>query len=279
MSDREYMRRDWDGLRPGFWSSYPGTKGMIIGLTVIHLVLEILRNISWEAWAAVQGVLQLHPEIVLTRFKIWQLVTSGLIHADVWHLLWNGVGLWYIGRLVEHKLDLKRYLLFVLGCTVTASLFYVAWAVVRDQVNPMLGASGATTGLLVLAAFWWPRLEVRLFGLVPVLLWVLATIWVMLDVFGALRAPGGVAHTAHLGGALYAFLYYKLHARIGDMWGAIDRYSDARREKKREKKREKDNAMRAELDRILDKVNNEGMTALSDQERKFLKDASNRLRK
>ncbi len=279
MSDRDYMRRDWDEQnRPRFFQSYPGTKGVIVALVAIHLLLEILRATSLDAWVSVQNTLRLHPEFVFRKFHIWQLFTAGLLHGDTWHLFWNCIAFWYIGRLVEHRLNLRQYLWFILGATVTASIFYLFWAIMRDDVTPMLGASAAGQALVVLAALWWPRMTLMVFGLFPVALWMFAIVLVLGDVFSALRGPGGIAHTAHLGGALYGFLYFRHASRMSGVFGAIDRYAEKKRRKKERKVRRKELEMREELDRILDKVNREGMTALSSAERKFLKETSDRLR-
>ncbi len=142
----------------------------------------------------------------------------------------------------------------------------------------MLGASAADLALVVLAALWWPRMPIMLFALIPIALWVLAAVFVLFDVFYSLRGPGGIAHTAHLGGALYGFLYFRYASKMSGVFGAIDRYADKKRNKKQRKVQRQQLEMREELDRILDKVNREGMTALSSAERKFLKEASDRLR-
>jgi membrane associated rhomboid family serine protease len=280
MSERDYMRQDWGHApRSTFWASYPGTKGLIAGLIGIHLLTELLRVGSFGAWQTLMDVLELHPEFVLQRFWIWQLVTGGLLHADFWHLLFNCIGIWFFGRVVEQRLGLRRYLWFTLAATVAAALAYLFWAVLIDSVSPALGASGAAMGMICLAALWYPKMNVLFFGVLPMQLWVLAAGFVLMDLFGALREPGGIAHSAHLGGALYAFLYWKFGHRFGNVFGAIDRMADDRKRKKERKRLEQDRELRAELDRVLDKVNREGMTALSEREKKFLKDASDRLRR
>jgi len=279
MSDREYMRYDWEGGSNRFWTVNPGTKGLLIAMAVIHLFFAVLKSASQPAWREAMNILQLNPEFVLQRFWVWQLVTGGLLHADFFHLLFNGVAIFFFGRVVEQRLGLRRYLLFVLATTIAAALGYLVWSVMLDSVTPALGASGAAMGLVALAALWYPRMTVMLFGVLPLQLWVLALLLIFFDLLGALQASGDVAHSAHLGGALYGFLYYRYGNRFGNMFGAIDRYADKRRRKKERRRLLAEAEMRAELDRVLDKVGREGMTALSDAERKFLKDASARLRK
>ena len=242
MSDRDYMRADWGGRpRNPFWVTNPGTKALIIGLIGIHLL--ILKVGSREAWQSVWNVLALHPEFVLQRFWVWQLVTGGLLHTDdeVWHLLWNCVMIFFFGRVVEQRLGPKRFLVFCLAATICSGLAYVGWAVMIDSLVPALGASGACMGMIAISALWYPRLTILLFGIFPMQLWVLAAVIVLIDVFGALGSgPGGVAHTAHLGGALYGFLYFRYADRASGVFGAIDRYVDGKKHKKQRKVRRRE---------------------------------------
>ena len=281
MSDREYMRYDWEGgPRDRFWTVNPGTKGLLIAMAAIHLFFAVLKAASYPAWREAMNILQLHPEFVLQRFWVWQLVTGGLLHADFMHLLFNGIAIFFFGRLVEQRLGLRRYLLFVLAATIAAAIGYLIWSVLLVSVTPALGASGAAMGLVALAALWYPRMTVLFFGVLPLQLWVLAVLLIFFDLLGALQSgPGGVAHSAHLGGALYGWIYFRHGARFGKLFGAIDRYADRRRREKERRRVVAEAEMRVELDRVLDKVARDGMTALSDRERRFLKDASARLRK
>jgi len=278
MSDRDYMRVDWGGQpRNPFWAKDPGTKVLLIALPLVHVLMVFLHRASPDAHRALRNLLELNPEFVLHRFWIWQLVTGGLLHADMWHLLWNWITIFFFGRMVEQRLGFRRFLVFALAANICASLGYLAWSVVLDSVTPALGASGAAMGMITLAALWYPRVTVLLW-VIPMQLWFLATFLVFWDLIGALERTGGIAHSAHLGGALYGFFYFRYASRMGGVFGAIDRYVDQKKRKRAMRTRRKEQDMREELDRILDKVNREGMSALSDGERRFLKDASDRLR-
>ena len=164
MADRDYMRTDW-GERPRnpFWATYPGTKALIIGLIGIQLLMAMLKAGSREAWQSVWDLLALHPEFVLQRFWVWQLLTGGLLHSDgdIWHLLWNCVIIFIFGRMVEQRLGLKRFLVFCLAATICSGLAYVLWAVMIDSVVPALGASGACMGMIAISALWYPRMTYK----------------------------------------------------------------------------------------------------------------------
>lgn len=283
MTSRDYMRHDWDGggggPRSTFWATTPATKGLLIALGVVHLV--VVMSLRWgpELYLA----LSLNPEAVLQRFYVWQLVTATLVHDPygIMHILFNGLIIWFFGRPVEMRLGTRRFLIFCLAAAVTASLAYLLLAVIESDVRPMVGASGACMGLLILVALWEPNQIVYAMMVLPVRMWVLAVILVFFDLIGAINSSGGggVAHSAHLGGALYGWLFYRYGGGLEKIFGAIDRYADAHKEKRRQTRDRRDAEMRKEVDRILDKVNREGMAALSDQERRFLKEASGKLRK
>ena len=279
MSDRDYMRTEWDERpRNPFWATIAGTKALLIGLPVIHVLQVFLHGASPAAHRNFMDLFELNPEFVLQRFWVWQLATGGVLHVDMWHLLWNWITIFFFGRMVEQRLGLKRFLVFALAANICASLAYVLWSVALDSVTPALGASGAAMGMITLAALWYPRVTVFLW-VIPMQLWVLAAILVFMDLIGALERAGGIAHTAHLGGALYGLLYFRYASKMSGVFGAIDKYVDDKKRKKEQKVQRKEQEMRKELDRILDKVNREGMTALTSAERKFLKDTSDRLRK
>jgi hypothetical protein len=110
-------------------------------------------------------------------------------------------------------------------------------------------------------------------------MWILAVVLILIDVLSMLQSPGGVAHTAHLGGALYGWVFYRWGGGIERVFGAIDEMAEKKRRKKEQKRAERDAELRKEVDRILDKVNREGMTGLTEEERRFLKEASAKLRR
>lgn len=277
---RDYLRSDFDGGRPSFWATFPATKGLLVGLVAIHLLLALIGAASRPLGEGIRAVLELHPEDVLRRFFVWQIVTAGLIHGHgVWHLLFNCIVIWFFGRMVEDRLGARRFLLFCLAATIASSLAYLLESVVLSKVVPMLGASGAAMGITVLAALWYPRQTVLVFFVLPVQLWVLAVGLVVMDVVLLLDTPGGgIAHAAHLGGALYGWLHHKFGG-VERLFAWADRQAERRRRSRQQRRDVEDAELRREVDRILDKVNREGMSALSGEEKRFLKSASARLRR
>jgi membrane associated rhomboid family serine protease len=216
---------------------------------------------------------------VLEGLRVWQLVTCALFHGSLFHLLVNCLGIWIFGRLVEERIGARRYLLFALGTVLSASLAFLLLAALRDERLPMIGASGFDFGVMVLCAFWYPRLTLLLFFVLPVPLWAAALLFVVIEATLLLERGGGIAHSAHLGGALYGFLYYRYGGGIERILGGFETWQARRRQREADESRRDEEELRRQVDRILDKVNREGMAALSDGERRFLKEASQRLRR
>jgi membrane associated rhomboid family serine protease len=277
VSDREYWRAP--PQRSPFWATLPATKGLLIGLAGIHAAMAMLSAINRDLSASVFELLALWPEDVLGRLRIWQLATCALLHVDLWHLAFNAMGIWFFGRLVEQRLGARRYILFALGTVVTASLGYLLLSVLEGPRRPMIGASGLDFGVIVLCAFWYPRLTVLLFFVLPVPLWALAALFVFLEAMMLLEQGGGVAHAAHLGGALYGALYFRFMGHFDQLFSGLGAWQHRRRRRRAERERRDSAELRREVDRILDKVNREGMAALTDAERRVLKDASEKLRR
>jgi membrane associated rhomboid family serine protease len=134
------------------------------------------------------------------------------LHAGFAHLAGNMLFLWIYGDNVEYRLGSFRYLLAYLGTGAAATLFHTAFA--PHSPLPLLGASGAISGVLGFYFLWFPRNQVRilllflpfLMDVVTVPARLLLGIYILLDnllPFALTRGTGaGVAYGAHIGGFL-----------------------------------------------------------------------------
>ena len=157
--------------------------------------------------AVLLGHAQLPPEIAIVPAAA-TAVTSMFLHGGWLHLIGNMLYLWIFGDNIEDRMGRVRFLLFYLVCGVAAVL---AQALPAPQaVVPMVGASGAISGVLGAYLLLFPRN--RVFVLVPFgfilkvislpAVWVLG-LWFAIQLISSLMAPageGGVAFRAHLGG-------------------------------------------------------------------------------
>ncbi|HXW03848.1 MAG TPA: rhomboid family intramembrane serine protease [Vicinamibacterales bacterium] len=154
--------------------------------------------------------------------QVSNVFTSMFLHGSWMHLIGNMWFLWLFGNNVEDSMTRPRYLLFYLLCGVGAALAQVFAE--PSSAIPMVGASGAISGVMGAYLILYPR--VRVFTLVPLGFilttialpaWVMLIYWMVLQVFGGLSRiggeGGGVAFWAHVGGFVAGIVLVKLFVR------------------------------------------------------------------
>jgi membrane associated rhomboid family serine protease len=150
------------------------------------------------------------------------LFTSMFLHGSWLHLLGNMWFLWLFGNNVEDAMGRVRFLVYYLGCGLVAAALQVMAN--PSSAIPMVGASGAISGVMGGYLLLYPR--VRVFTLVPIGFfltsialpaWVMLIYWLVLQFVGGLASivdeGGGVAFWAHVGGFVAGLALVKLFAR------------------------------------------------------------------
>jgi len=166
------------------------------------------RTSAYDLFIFTHGFRPTHPDVAA-------LFTSLFLHAGLVHLFGNMLMLWIYGDNVEHQLGRLRYLLAYLATGVAATLFHMSFA---SSAHPLIGASGAISGVLGFYFRWFPHNKVRLFVflfpfvmdvfVVPARL-VLGFYLIADNILPFLltsTAGGGVAYGAHIGGFLTGML-------------------------------------------------------------------------
>src|SRR4030088_2970479 len=145
----------------------------------------------------VTSALVLVPGLLLAR--PWTLVTYMFLHAGFMHILFNMLGLYFFGPRVEQRIGSSHFFALYMLSGITGGLlsFY-------NPNVPIIGASGAIFGALLAYARFWPRDQIFIWGIIPVEVRWLVLIYTVISLMGW---GSGVAHFAHLGGFLGAFLY------------------------------------------------------------------------
>ncbi len=140
------------------------------------------------------------------------MFSAMFLHANWMHLAGNMLFLWIFGDNVEHRLGRVGYLLAYLGAGLVATFFFGMF--VPESQVPMIGASGAISGVLGLYFLWFPRNQVKVFiFLFPLIMTtVLISARIVLGCYLLIDnllpflmtsgEGGGVAHGAHIGGFL-----------------------------------------------------------------------------
>jgi len=219
----------------------------------------------------------------------WRLVTYGFLHGSMMHILFNMFVLWMFGRLIEPIYGSLEFLLFFLAGVVISGLAHVGYIVAMGANIPAVGASGGVMAVVFLTAMIYPREKVYVFGIIPMEMRVMAVLYAVIDLVGAMNPGSGTAHWAHLGGAAFGVAYYYYHWRLSGFWiGLKRRFSStgrALRPRPRvrvyqpEDPEPRDSNVDAEVDRLLEKISRQGESSLTEKERTFLAEASRKYRK
>jgi membrane associated rhomboid family serine protease len=175
--------------------------GWVKRLLIANVAVFALTSVSREAtlW------LLLYPPAILER--PWTVITYMFVHAGFAHLFFNMIGLYFFGPRLESRLGARSFLTLYMLAGIGGAAFSFVFA--RDAA--VVGASGSIYGVLLGFAMFWPRERMIVFP-IPVPLEarvVVAGYFALSLVQGSLGAGSGIAHFAHLGGAVFAFAYLK----------------------------------------------------------------------
>lgn len=218
--------------------------------------------------------------------KPWSIFTYMFLQEEFWHLFFNMLMLYYGGQIFLQFFSQKQLLLtYIFGGLVGALFFilaYNAFPVFEDTKTYAfaLGSSASVLSILIAAATYQPEYRLNLFLLGQVKMKWIAIIFVVIDLLSIPKGNSG-GHIAHLGGALWGFLYAYLLKKDFDFYLIFKRKArikvktrNAHNYHQRPKTDEQYNAERAkeqeETDKILEKIAKNGYSSLSEKEKEFL---------
>ncbi|HSU67701.1 MAG TPA: rhomboid family intramembrane serine protease [Tepidisphaeraceae bacterium] len=145
--------------------------------------------------------------------QVWRFITFQFLHASIWHIAGNMIGLYFFGPIVEAHFGARRYLGFYLLCGLAGAALYLFLAftgVLQTQEwEPMIGASAGIFGLLISASIIAPDVQI-FYYFIPVTIRMLAIVGMLMAAYAVLSSGenyGGEA--AHLGGGILGFVLMK----------------------------------------------------------------------
>jgi membrane associated rhomboid family serine protease len=141
-------------------------------------------------------------------FAPWQLVTYAFLHGSLLHLGFNMFALYMFGGAIERVFGTRRYLIFYFVSVISAAITQLVVAMLTGAIYPTIGASGGVFGLLLAYGMYFPNNRVMLlFPPIPMPARVFVVVYAVLELLlGVTGAQQGVAHFAHLGGMIGAWL-------------------------------------------------------------------------
>ncbi len=286
--DRDYMRDDSrrGGNGPSSWS-------VVIWLIVVNAVVYLLNNLLFYNPSRDWFGLSIEA---LGAGRVWTPVTYQFIHANLWHLIANLLGLFFLGRLLLTLVPPVHVLRLYLIGGLVGGAFQLGWnAIFSDAI--IIGASGSVLAIVIAATTLVPhqRIQLLLFFIIPVTLtmrqvaWVLVAVNALTLLFGlASNNQDTVAVMAHFGGMFFGWLY------VSRGWHEASRKTLHQKRTGfgvrifREEPKPSPNSRRggpagpankapfvtSDVDAILDKINERGFQSLTEEEHRLLRDQS-----
>ncbi|QQL49446.1 rhomboid family protein [Mucilaginibacter ginkgonis] len=294
------MNNFWTDIKYKLFNS--GSKlGLLIGINVFVFLLINIPSVLEQLFVTglgAQGIIKSYafeylampaslPKL-LARF--WTPVTYMFMHDGIFHILFYMLWLYWLGQLFEEYLGQKKTIFLYLAGGLSGALFYLAGFNLipafahspEALAMPIVGASAAVMAIVISTATLLPDYELYLMFIGPVKLKWIAIFYVVIDFLG-IAGPNAGGELAHLGGALFGFIYMKQLQR-GNNLGAILSGAFAPKPKikvvsnnsgyQRSRKTVHIAPDQDEIDRILDKISQSGYESLTKTEKETLFRAS-----
>lgn len=305
-----YQPRGFGGR---FFSFPPVIKNLLIINGIIFFAQLLFDNITFDGfpgWYVVNKWFALNPisgndfNGQPFNFQIWQLITYQFMHGGFSHIFFNMFGLWMFGASIEEIFGSKKFLFFYLLAGVSAGLLHLFVSPLLGGAQAVtIGASGAVYGVLIAYALFFPDNLIFLYFLIPVKAKYLIGFLIVFEFLAIDSASSGVAHLAHLGGALFAFLYimfdknsyvslknvfkksyfYKSSSNNDFFKNPFSNTSQSKSDVEDAKfydlnRKDDIEVTQAEIDKILDKISQSGYQNLTDREKQILFQASKKMK-
>ena len=301
--DRDYYRpqsreREYYNIQP--------QQSWVFAIIIVNVMVFFANAFRGEDVAndggVINGLLLLKSTTLSTPTEWWRLVTSAFAHGDFMHLLFNMIALFFFGPLVERKYGPVEFICFYFVTAVVSAVVWGALNFGAGWTDPVtlefyprrcLGASGAIAGIIMLIIFNYPKMNVYLYGILEMPMWLFGVLFIGMDLLGFFGKSDDkrIAFEAHLAGVSFGALYWWLKWRISSIPLVFSsRYWQERKRRQRffnpqdytdryNRGNKSDNDADAkrrseEVDEILRKISKNGQDSLTWHERRILKRAA-----
>jgi membrane associated rhomboid family serine protease len=254
-----------------------------IGVFILSLLLPVIFGLYKNNGDFILNWFALEYDFSSLLSKPWSIITYGFLHADLLHILFNLIALYFIGNLFVEYFTEKQLLTFYILGTISGGIIFILshnyFPLFEGKSSVLVGASAGVSAIFAGVATYIPnyQLKIRFIGFVK--LWHLAAIWIGLDIMALIGNNAG-GHFAHLGGALFGFLY--VNQVSNKEINLFDKFLSIFKTKKKPlktvyksplkntKTSSSNNLTQQQIDTILDKISKSGYDTLSKTEKEFL---------
>ena len=244
-------------------------------LLIINISVFVLMELSGQENILFQ-IFGLVPRAVFHEYKFWQTFTYLFVHGGFFHILFNMFVLWMFGKDLEVDWGKIEFLIFYFVCGIGSGLITVLANINSPVV--IVGASGAVYGVLVAYGFTYPNRIVYLYGVLPLKVKYMVLGFGIIAFFASLSAAQSkVSHITHLSGMIIGIIYilYNFKRKNIHLWYIKMKLGSI--QGKQNHKEDEQGQIRIQVDKILDKLNDQGWESLTAQEEEFLTSASKSL--
>lgn len=280
--DRQYDDGPTYGGGGGYGGGGEGLKSWLGGmpapgkavkaLLIVNIAMFVVTMLG-DFGHSVYDALAMNTALVF-RGQVWRLYTFTFLHAGAMHLLFNMIGLYFLGMLLERHWGAKRFFWFYTAGGLCAVAAYVAvTAVGWLGAGSLVGASGGVLAILGACAVLFPGVRVILV-LFPVPIRLAATLFTILFLLNLLgRGENAGGDACHIAGLAFGVAWgYR-----GHIWMQKPQIIRARMKQGAwEAKKRQEAAEEAEVDRILAKVHDRGIGSLTRKEKRLLEQSTRR---
>jgi membrane associated rhomboid family serine protease len=269
--------------------------GVFLLIRIIDAVLGLFMVTGFGSDTLV-NFLAVPASIGNLLFEPWTLLTYQFLHYDFLHILFNLLWLFWMGRIFTEYLGTKKLLsVYILGGIAGAVLFIFAYNIFplfRNSISEAqaLGASASVLAVTVAIAAFVPDYTLHLIFLGPVRLKYIALVSILIDLISISGSNAG-GHIAHLGGAIFGFVYASNLKKGINIAGWFEKFVGRMKSilwKKKLKVVKKARSLSDEdflhnkkvtqeqIDFILEKISRSGYGSLTSEERNILFNYSNK---
>jgi membrane associated rhomboid family serine protease len=280
---------------------------VFLGVNLVNVILRLSKVYTPEDISPVVYWLSVPVDLGLLLQRFWSVGTYMFLHTGFFHLFFNMIVLYFGGIIFLQYLDQRKLLFTYLAGGLAGAVLYI----VTFNIFPLLsqehynsiamGASASVLSILVAIAYYVPDYNVNLLLIGRTKIKYIAMVVLLLDLIGIFgintRNPDEInfgGHVAHIGGALWGFLYAYYLRKGKDLYSRLygiklPVFTTTRKEQEFKTHRQpngrpltdddynkKKATTQEEIDKILDKISRSGYNSLSKEEKELLFKSSNK---
>lgn len=273
-------------------------------ITMRLIVLNVVLFVVPSLFAVIASLLgysldilyyvSLSSSVADLLWKPWSILTYSFFHAGIWHIIFNMIMFNFAAKVFLTYFTQKQLLgLYVSGGLFAGIIYLISYNTIPALVNTpasVVGASASVMAILFAVATYAPMMQLRLLIIGNIKLWHIAVVFLIID-FLQLSSTNTGGHLAHLGGALFGYIFTTQLKKGFDLtlWFTnivlfFQKITDTRKRtpfkkvhrnfkpapKPEPSKIVKKTNVQQQIDAILDKISKSGYESLSKDEKEFL---------